>query len=82
MAESDSETTVNGSYSVTVPADVRDRVDLEPGDKLRWSVDDDSRLVAEVVRERYGAFEDADPIDIGEETDAVEDTEFMAYEID
>lgn len=82
MGGGDSETTVNGSYSVTVPSDIRERVDLEPGDKLRWSVDDDGRLVAEVVRERYGAFEDADPVDVGEETDAVEDTEFLAYEID
>lgn len=82
MSESDSETTVNGSYSVTVPADVRDRVDLEPGDKLRWTVDDDGRLVAEVIRERYGVFEGVDPIKGGEETNSVEETEHAAYEID
>lgn len=82
MASEENETTVNASYAVTVPADVRERVDLEPGDRLRWEVADDGRLVAEVVRERYGAFEDLDPVDIGEETDAIEETDRLAYEVD
>lgn len=81
MSRNDTETTVNSSYSVTVPSDIREEVDLEPGDKLRWTVTDDGRLVAEVVRERYGLAEDLEPIDMGE-TDAVEETEHRAYEID
>ncbi|WP_123535176.1 AbrB/MazE/SpoVT family DNA-binding domain-containing protein [Halosimplex salinum] len=68
------ETTVNRSYAVTIPASVREDLDLEPGDQLRWDVDDDGRLVAEIVRERYGAAEDLEPVDMGE-TDAVEVTE-------
>jgi AbrB family looped-hinge helix DNA binding protein len=72
MSTSDAETTVNKSYSVTIPADVRKKLDLEPGDRLRWTTDDEGRLVAEIVRERYGAFDDFDPVDVGEETNAVD----------
>lgn len=82
MATNDDETTVNRSYAVTVPASVRDDLDLEPGDRLRWSVDDEDRLVAEIVRERYGAFAGLEPIDVGEETNAVEDTDVLAYDVD
>ncbi len=75
MATEEDETTVNESYAVTIPATVREDLDLEPGDRLRWDVDENGRLVAEIVRERHGAFSDLEPIDIGEETDAVEATE-------
>ncbi|MFB6087822.1 MAG: AbrB/MazE/SpoVT family DNA-binding domain-containing protein [Haloarculaceae archaeon] len=68
------ETTINGSYAVTIPAEVREELDLEPGDRLRWTVDDDDRLVAEIVRERYGKADDLEPVDMGE-TDAVEVTD-------
>jgi AbrB family looped-hinge helix DNA binding protein len=72
MSTDDAETTVNQSYSVTIPADVRKKLDLEPGDRLRWTTDEDGRLVAEIVRERYGAFDDFEPVDVGEETNAVD----------
>ena len=72
MSTNDAETTVNKSYSVTIPAEVRKKLDLEPGDRLRWTTDEEGRLVAEIVRERYGAFDDFEPIDIGEETNAAE----------
>jgi antitoxin PrlF len=74
MSSEDAETTVNESYSVTVPAEVRDAVDLQPGDRLRWTVSGDGRLVAEVVRERHGRASELDAVDMGE-TDAVEVTE-------
>lgn len=76
------ETTVNDSHSVTVPSEIRDRLDIEPGDKLRWTLADDGALRVAVVRQRYGAFDDLDPVDVGEETDAVEETERAAYEFD
>ena len=64
------ETKVSDSGVVTVPAALRRRLDIEPGDKLRWSADDDDNLTVEVVRQRYGAFEgaetttfDDDPLD-------------------
>jgi len=74
MATDENETTVNESYSVTIPADVREGLDLEPGDRLQWTVDDEGRLVADVVRERHGAVDGLDPVDMGE-TDAVEVTQ-------
>lgn len=58
--EAPEETKVSDSGVVTVPATIRRRLDIEPGDKLRWSTDEEGDLVVEVVRERYGAFEDDD----------------------
>lgn len=81
MSSHDAETTVNSSFSATIPAEVRDQLDLEPGDRLRWSVDEDGRLIAEIIRERYGLMADMEPIDMGE-TDAVEETEVRSYEYD
>lgn len=65
-------TQVNESGGVTVPAEIRERLGIEPGDKLRWAVDDDGALSVEVVEQRYGAFDDFEPADLGEETNAVE----------
>lgn len=74
MATENNETTVNGSYAATIPATVRENLDIEPGDRLRWGVDEEGRLVAEIVRERFGGASDLSPVDMGE-TDAVEITE-------
>jgi len=54
------ETTVSGRGMVTIPASLRRRLDIEPGDKIRWDVDEDGDLSVEVVRQRYGAFDDDD----------------------
>lgn len=74
------ETTVNESYSVTVPASVREEADLEAGDRLRWRVGDDGALAVELVKRRRGAFSDLDPIDLDEETDAADDHDAIAGE--
>lgn len=71
--EVEDETTVNESYSVTVPAVVRREADVAAGDKLRWRVDDEGTLSVELVKQQYGAFSRLDPVDIGEPTDAAED---------
>ncbi|EFW90468.1 transcriptional regulator [Haladaptatus paucihalophilus DX253] len=74
------ETTVNDGHSVTVPSQIRDALDIEPGDKLRWRLDDEENLTVEVVKQRFGAFDDLEPVDIGEETNAVElEKEFGAF---
>jgi antitoxin PrlF len=54
------ETKVSERGMVTIPASLRRRLDIEPGDKLRWDVDEDGNLSVEIVRQRYGAFEDDD----------------------
>lgn len=74
------ETTVNESYSVTVPAAVRQEAGVDAGDKLRWHVDEDGSLSVELVKQRYGAFSRLKPVDIGEPTDAVEDHDLLAGE--
>jgi len=45
---------------VTIPAKLRRRLDIEPGDKLRWDTDEEGNLSVEVVKQRYGAFADDD----------------------
>lgn len=66
------ETTVSDRGAVTVPSDIRDRFDIQPGDKIRWAIDDDGEIQITVVKQRYGAFDDFEPVDIGE-TNAAED---------
>lgn len=74
MASEDSETTIGTDYTVSIPSTVRATLDLEPGDRLRWDIDDQGRLVAEVVQERRGIADSLDPLDMGD-TDAVDATE-------
>lgn len=74
------ETTVNDSFSVTVPSAVREEVGIEPGDKIQWAVDDSGGVSVEVVKERYGAFSELEPVDIGEETDVVADHDTAALD--
>lgn len=76
--EVEDETTVNDSYSITVPASIRQEAGIEAGDKLRWRVDEDGTLSVEVVKQRFGAFSDLEPVDIGEPTDAAADHDLIA----
>jgi len=76
--EVEDETKVNESYSVTVPAAVRREAGIESGDKIRWCVDDDGDLSIELVKQRYGAFSQLEPIDIDEPTDAADDHDLIA----
>jgi len=78
--EIEGETTVNESYSVTVPAAVRQEAGVDAGDKLRWHVDEDGSLSVELVKQQYGAFSELDPVDIGESTDTAEDHDLLAGE--
>ena len=56
--EASAETTVSDRGMVTIPAALRRRLDIEPGDKLRWTTNDEGDLSVEVVKQRYGAFDD------------------------
>jgi len=69
--EAPEETTVSDRGMVTIPADLRRRLDIESGDKLRWAADDEGNLSVEVVHQREGVFDDFEPVDAGE-TNAVE----------
>lgn len=76
--EVEDETTVNESYSVTVPAAVRREAGVDAGDKIRWRVDEDGTISIEVVKQQYGAFSRLAPVDVGEPTDAAEDHDLVA----
>ncbi|MFC7060172.1 AbrB/MazE/SpoVT family DNA-binding domain-containing protein [Halovenus salina] len=65
------ETKVSDRGMVTIPAALRRRLDIEPGDKLRWTMDNDGNLSVEIVHQREGVFDDFEPVDAGE-TNAVE----------
>ena len=63
--EAPEETKVSDRGMVTIPAALRRRLDIEPGDKLRWDIDDDGTLSVEIVKERRGAFDDFEPVAMG-----------------
>jgi antitoxin PrlF len=63
--EAPEETKVSDRGMVTIPASLRRRLDIEAGDKLRWNVDDEGNLSVEVVKQRYGAFDDFEPVSMG-----------------
>lgn len=67
MATEDSyeETKVSESGMVTIPAAIRRRLDIEPGDTIRWEVAEDGALSVDVVHEEYGAFGDFEPASMG-----------------
>ena len=69
--EGPEETKVSDRGMVTIPADLRRRLDIEPGDKLRWTTDEQGNLSVEIVHQREGVFDDFEPVDVGE-TNAVE----------
>lgn len=76
--EVEDETTINESYSITVPASIRREAGVEAGDKLRWYVDEEGRISVELVKQQYGAFSQLDPVDIGDSTDAAADHDLIA----
>lgn len=59
------ETKVSDRGTVTIPASLRRRLDIEPGDKIRWDTDEAGDLTVEVVKQRYGAFDDFEPVPMG-----------------
>ena len=73
------ETKVSDRGMVTIPASLRDRLDIEPGDKLRWQVKDGD-LTVEVVRQRYGAFDDFEAVPMG--GDGLETHDLAGHEDD
>lgn len=74
------ETTVSDSGMVTIPAALRRRLDIEPGDKLRWDVDEEGTLSVEVVKQRYGAFDDFEAVPMG--GDGLETHDLAGHEAD
>ena len=65
VGDSPEETKVSDRGMVTIPAALRRDLDIEAGDKLRWKTDDEGTLSVEVVKQRYGAFDDFEPVSMG-----------------
>lgn len=63
------ETTVEDDWTVRIPERVRERLDVDPGDKIRWVVTDEGELSVEVVEQEYGVFEDAKTVSLGDVPD-------------
>jgi AbrB family looped-hinge helix DNA binding protein len=76
-ATAEGETTVSEGYAATIPAAVREQLDLRPGDRLRWRVVDDE-LRVEIVHQREGVFDDLETI--GVDVDVVEDHDLAGAE--
>lgn len=72
------ETKVSDRGMVTIPANIRRRLDIGPGDKLRWNIDEHGDLVVEVVHQRKGVFDDFEPVDAGETNAVAVESEFGA----
>ena len=74
------ETKVSDRGMVTIPAALRRRLDIEAGDKLRWDIDKDGNLSVEVIKQRYGAFDDFESVSMGGE--GSENHDVAGYEDD
>ena len=74
------ETKVSDHGMVTIPASLRRRLDIEAGDKLRWGTDEEGNLSVEIVKQRYGAFDDFEPVPMG--GDGLETHDLAGYEDD
>jgi len=71
MGTETGETQVTESGGTAIPAHVREHLDLRPGDKLRWTADENGELRVELLRERSGVFDEFEGYDMGE-TDSEE----------
>jgi len=75
----DSESKVSGNQA-NIPARIRNELDIDDGDTLRWHVEDDDTLRVQVVQQRSGTFSDFDGYDGDRETDVT--TEHDAWSVD
>ncbi|KDE58220.1 AbrB family transcriptional regulator [Halostagnicola sp. A56] len=68
----DAESEVSGNQA-NIPARIRRQLEIDDGDQLRWSVEDDGTVRIEVVHRRGGSFANFAGYDGDEETDAASD---------
>jgi len=75
----DSESKVSGNQA-NIPAHIRQELDIDDGDKLRWHIEDDGTLRVQVVQQRRGTFRDFDGYDGGQATDVETDHDAWGIE--
>jgi antitoxin component of MazEF toxin-antitoxin module len=75
----DSESKVSGNQA-NIPAHIRQKLDINDGDKLRWQIEDDGTLRVEVVQQRRGTFRDFDGYDGDQATEVTTDHDAWGVE--
>jgi len=75
------ESTVSGNQA-NIPARIRRELDIDDGDQLRWSLDDDGTLRVELVQQRRGTFADFDGYDGEAETNAAQDHDAWGVDVE
>ena len=75
----DAESKVSGNQA-NIPVRIRRRLDIDDGDRLRWSVEDDGTVRIEVVHRRGGSFEDFTGYEGDEETDVTSEHDAWGVE--
>ncbi|QSW98401.1 AbrB/MazE/SpoVT family DNA-binding domain-containing protein [Haloterrigena alkaliphila] len=65
----DAESKVSGNQA-NIPTRIRRRLDIDDGDRLQWSVEDDRSVRVEVVHRSSGSFADFTGYDGEDETDS------------
>lgn len=68
----DAESKVSGNQA-NIPARIRRELDVDDGDHLRWTIEDDGTIRVDVVQQRSGTFDGFDGYDGDAETDATRD---------
>ncbi|MFB6193515.1 MAG: AbrB/MazE/SpoVT family DNA-binding domain-containing protein [Halobaculum sp.] len=63
--EMPAETLVSDDGTVVLPSSLKQELDIEPGDRLRWRPDGDGGVTVEVIHQQYGVFEDFEPASMG-----------------
>jgi bifunctional DNA-binding transcriptional regulator/antitoxin component of YhaV-PrlF toxin-antitoxin module len=75
----DSESKVSGNQA-NIPAHIRQKLDIDDGDKLRWQIEDDGTLRVKVVQQHRGTFRDFDGYDGDQATEVGTDHDAWGVE--
>lgn len=65
----EADTVVTEGYAASIPASIRRKLGIQPGDRLAWELQGD-RIAVRVKRSRRRAFQNFRPYDFGAPTDA------------
>lgn len=68
----DSESKVSGNQA-NIPAYIRQQLNIDDGDRLRWQIEDDGTLRVQIVQQREGTFSGFDGYEGEAATDAESD---------
>jgi antitoxin component of MazEF toxin-antitoxin module len=76
-----SESKVSGNQA-NIPARIRQELDIDDGDKLRWHIKDGGTLCVQVVQQRSGTFDDFDGYDGESETEVTDEHDAWGVDIE